>query len=255
MQNIAQQIFYGLLVELISVILFFWFKDKPKAAISILALGTLIAAFVAFYRLPPIIFYPTSFPTSIPVGSLISDIDFTISGDGNCNDYDQSKLGYDTSNKLYYIIPEKNGLISVCHENDNLQPQGILQATAFPDGDLDYFGYAVLFGWDGYNTTTTDDCGFGIMKNKSITHAIFIQKIGGKPKLTSIELKNYELDTSPHSVRMVLYPSGKAVGYVDDNYIAEHTFVNCKTGPIGLIAYGPGQARINFTSLKLFGLP
>ena len=49
MQTIAQQVFYGLLVELIIVILTVRFKDKPEAAILILAVGTLGAAVVAFF--------------------------------------------------------------------------------------------------------------------------------------------------------------------------------------------------------------
>ncbi len=50
MQTIALQVFYGLLVELIIVVLTVRLKGpKPEAAISVLAVGTLIAAIVAFF--------------------------------------------------------------------------------------------------------------------------------------------------------------------------------------------------------------
>ena len=48
MENFAQQIFFGLLVELLSLLLAYMFKNRPKMAIVILAVGTLIAGFVAF---------------------------------------------------------------------------------------------------------------------------------------------------------------------------------------------------------------
>jgi hypothetical protein len=196
----------------------------------------------------------TQVPTSIPFGNQIFGINFSVPGEGICNDYDSKTLGYDISRKQYYIIPYTNGYASVCHKYDNLQAQGSLQTTAFPDGSPSYFGYAVFFGWKGDSKNTTDACGFGVRKNNSKVEAIFIQIIGNHWNHTSINL-DASLDTNPHSIRMVLYPSGKAVGYLDGNYVAEHSFIDCALGPVGLIAYGPGQVRINFNSLKLFDLP
>jgi hypothetical protein len=195
----------------------------------------------------------TQTPTLPPFGDNVFEIDFSTNGEGNCNNYDPKVLGYDTNLKVYYIVPDK-GYVAVCHKNDNLRPEGILQTTAFPEGKPSYFGYVAFFGWQGDTKITTDACGFGVRRNDSITEAVFVQIIGGKWKTTPIELKNFELDTTPHSIRMILYPSGKAIGYLDGNYAAEHSFVDCKSGPVGLIAYGPGQVRINFTSLKLFAL-
>lgn len=193
-------------------------------------------------------------PTIIPFGSEIFEIGFSSSGEGNCNNYDSNKLGYEALKKTYYIIPNK-GFVAVCHKDNDLQAAGILQTTAFPDGNPDYFGYAALFGWKGTEKSTTAACGFGVRKNGSKTEALFIQIIGGKWNHITTELKNYDLDINPHSVRVVLYPSGKAIGYLDNNYVAEHTFVDCNSGPVGMIAYGPGDVKINYTSLKLFALP
>ena len=197
----------------------------------------------------------TQTPTLPPFGEDVFEIDFSTEGEGNCNNYDPKVLGYDTSRRVYYIVPNTT-YVAVCHTNDDLRPAGILQTTAFPDGDSSFFGYAVFFGWDGKDNKTTDACGFGIRKNKTKTEAIFIQSIRGEwGSPTLFDLNNFELDTNPHSIRMILYPSGKAVGYLDGNYIAEHSFVDCQSGPVGLIAYGPGEMRINFVNLKLFALP
>lgn len=189
------------------------------------------------------------------VGKQVFEINFSAKGEGNCNDYDPNLLGYDVDKKLYYIIPPRNGYISVCHKDDTLQPQGVLEATAFPDKDTDIYGYTVFFGWQGDGLTTTDGCGFGVKKNNSTTEAFFVQRIGGNWEKTSTVLDDYSLDIEPHKIRMVLYPSGKAIGYLDGNYVAEHSFVDCITGPVGLMAYGPGDVRVNFTSFKLFNLP
>lgn len=198
---------------------------------------------------------PTPLPPLTQFGNPIFNISFSTRGDGNCNDYDASKLGYDTSRKTYYIVPN-TGFVAVCHKDDKLAPEGILQTTAFPDEDSDYFGYAVFFGWGGNGKKTTEACGFGIRKNKTKTEAIFVQIIGGNwGNPITKELNDFTLDTNPHSVRMILYPSGRAIGYLDGNYVFEHSFVECETGPVGMIAYGPGQIKINFTSLKLFALP
>ena len=196
----------------------------------------------------------TTPPTPIPLGNEVFEINFATHGEGNCNDYDPQKLGYDTVLKQYYIVPENNGFASVCHYKDNLPPQGSLQTTSFPDGNPSYFGYAVFFGWKGSSTTTTDACGFGVRKIGSGNETIFIQIIAGNWKTFSIPLKNIILDNSPHSIRMVLYPSGRAVGYFDGKFAGENTFVNCSSGPVGFIAYGPGKIRINFVDLKLFNL-
>jgi hypothetical protein len=249
--------------------------EKPSPTIPVIvaiigALGLIIVALInrttpfipiqatqtAEAKLQNLSFFQT--PTVISPGNKVFEIKFSTHGEGNCNDYDKNKLGYDINQKLYYIIPEANGYASVCHVDDKLQPQGILQTTAFPDSDSSLFGYAVFWGWKGNNIATTDACGFGVRKKDSKTEAIFIQIIAGHWKHISTDL-DMLLDASPHAIRMVLYPSGDAYGYLDGKLVAsligDKRFIDCGSGPVGLIAYGPGQLKINFTSLKLFALP
>ena len=53
MENFAEQIFISLFIELVSLIIAYKFKDKPRNAIAICTIGTLAAGLVAF--LPSII--------------------------------------------------------------------------------------------------------------------------------------------------------------------------------------------------------
>jgi hypothetical protein len=48
MKFIAEQIFFGAIIELVSLVLSYIFKDRPRTAISIFAVGTIAAGFVAF---------------------------------------------------------------------------------------------------------------------------------------------------------------------------------------------------------------
>ena len=48
MKSIAEQFFFGAIIELVSLLLSYIFKDKPRNAIAIFAIGTLIAGLVAF---------------------------------------------------------------------------------------------------------------------------------------------------------------------------------------------------------------
>lgn len=217
--------------------------------------STPVIALSPFKTLLPLT--PTSTPPSPPLafGNPVFEINFSKRGDGICNDYDPNKLGYDINRGLYYIVPPQNGWASVCHENDQLLAQGILQTTAFPDNDVNYFGYAIFFGWKGNSITTSDACGFGVRKDASKDEAIFIQITGGHWKHYTYDL-NFTLDSNPHAIRMILYPSGDATGFLDGDQVAEHKFLaDCSSGPVGLIAYGPGQLKIYFTNLKLFELP
>jgi hypothetical protein len=238
-------------------------SENPNARIAVAIIGAvaaLLAALIAAIFGPVFMENRHHSATQTAEAGLIGDqvfeINFSTKGEGNCNDYDPELLGYAVDKKMYYIIPKSNGYISVCHKDDTLQPQGILQTTAFPEEkDANTYGYAVFFGWQGSGLNTTDGCGFGVKKNDSTTEAFFVQRIGGNWERTPTVLKDISLDTKPHAIRMELYQSGKAFGYLDGNYVAEHSFIDCATGPVGLMAYGPGDIRINFTSLKLFNLP
>ena len=52
MKIIAEQIFFGAIIELVSLLLSYIFKDKPRIAIVIFAIGTLTAGFIAFSSSP-----------------------------------------------------------------------------------------------------------------------------------------------------------------------------------------------------------
>jgi hypothetical protein len=53
MENFAEQIFIGAVIELVSLIFAYKFKDKPRNAIAICTIGTIVAGLIAF--LPPIL--------------------------------------------------------------------------------------------------------------------------------------------------------------------------------------------------------
>jgi hypothetical protein len=67
MRIVAQQIFYGSVVELFSLILAYIFKDRPRQAIVIFAIGTIVAGVLAF-------------SPSISIGSPLSTSPVTIYG-------------------------------------------------------------------------------------------------------------------------------------------------------------------------------
>jgi len=193
-------------------------------------------------------------PTPIPRGDGVMEINFSDSNDGKCNDYDRNLLGYE--NQQYYIKPAPNGFIAICHENDILEPEGSLQVSAFSNGALpDPYGFAVLFGRKGNSLNTTDACIFGIRRKGTTTEAYFSERMEGKISSYTQELKSTQLDNAPHTLRVVLHRDGNAVGYLDERYIAEHNFLNCAGGPLGMVAWGPGETKIYFDDLKFFGLP
>jgi len=205
--NFAQQIFFGLLIEFISLLVAYVFKKRPIAALTIIFLGTVLAGIIAFFSFEP--------------PALIMEINFTGKGDGKCNDYGVEKLGY--AENRYYIQPDSNaGRIAICHKDDNLLPQGALQVLAYPEENSSEFGYAVLFGWNGFDTTTTDACYMGIRKRGSITEAVFVDWVAGDYNGSTKRLKGIVLDDHPHVLRVVLNSNGFAKGYIDGKKFATH---------------------------------
>jgi hypothetical protein len=182
------------------------------------------------------------------------EIDFNQPGEGDCNDYEPQLLGYE--NNQYYIQPESNGYIAVCHARDDLPPAGSLQVTAWSDTEPgDIFGYAVLFGWKGQGRNTTDACMLGIRHKGSATQAFYSSRVDGERVAFTQELRSLTLDNSPHTLRVVLYPDYRAFGYLDERLFVEYQFDECTEGPIGVMAWGPGDQKIYFDDLKLFALP
>ena len=204
----------------------------------------------------PDTFTPTITPTPIPRGDLMFEINFSSPGEGYCNDYDSNVLGYD--NKEYYIIPKVNGYIAVCHANDHLPNTGVLQVTAHPEINANpnaYYGFGVLFGWHGGGLSTSDACIFGVRRELGETQALFIEIDEGKQHSRIIPIPNLTIDNNPHTLRLVLLPDGTAKGYLDEKFIADYTFSNCKSGPIGMVAWGTGDFKVYFDDLKFFSLP
>lgn len=205
---------------------------------------------------PNITVTPEFTPTPIPRGKLLMEINFGWRGEGACNDYDPNLLGYE--NQAYYVKPHTNGYIAVCHESDDLAPEGSLQITAFPEGNPPsyvYYGFGVLFGWKGGGLSTTDACMFGIRRRAGETEAVFIERVDGHQSNYTQQLDSLTLDNNPHTLRMVLQANGVAQGYLDERFIAEHRFTQCSTGPVGLVTWGPGDVKVYFDDLKLFSLP
>lgn len=194
-------------------------------------------------------------PTPIPTGELTMEINFAWEGEGNCNNYDLDKLGYE--GQRYYIRQGTNGYIAVCHKNDSLLPQGSLQVTAYPDSEDTprNYGFAVLFGWKGSGTSTTDACIFGVERLGTVTRAVYQEVIGGEWSSSWTMLDNISLDNNPHTLRVVMNEDYEAVGYLDGDLIGKHKFTHCSAGPIGLVALGSEDAKIYFDDLKFFRLP
>ncbi len=182
------------------------------------------------------------------------EIDFNQPGVGDCNDYKPQLLGYE--NNQYYIQPESNGYIAVCHSRDDLPPAGSLQVTAWSDTEPgEIFGYAVLFGWKGQGVVSTDLCMVGIRRKERAMEAFYSNRVSGEREAFTRELNVLSLDQAPHTLRVVLYPDGKAYGYLDERLFVETQFNACSDGPIGIMAWGPGDQKIYFDDLKLFALP
>ncbi len=191
-------------------------------------------------------------PTLIPRINKILEINFSYGDRGICNTDDPKIGGTDNSQDNYFVFGQKNGYITYC----NISPlvnQGNLEITADPHGSPDYFGYGVLMGFIGGDQRNL--CSFEIIKDFSKTKAVFGEYINGKFTPTAIEIEGYSLDTNPHTIRMVLYPDGKAIGFVDEQKITEHIFAGCSEGRIGFVAYGQGDDRISFDDLKLYAIP
>jgi hypothetical protein len=195
----------------------------------------------------------TPSPTQIEYGELITEINFAWRGEGKCNDYDEKRLGYE--DKKYYIHPtSSSGYIAICHENDELSPQGALQVLAYPEKNSSYFGYGILFGWKGGGISTTDACIMGIRKSGYDTEAVFADWVDGEYDSSTQTLDQIMLDDQPHILRVVLQPDGLSQGYIDGKFFAEHQFTECSEGPIGMVAWSSSQ-KIFFDDLKLFEIP
>lgn len=195
-----------------------------------------------------------SFPasTSIPRLDKIFEINFSYGDRGTCVSDDSKVGGNDISQDNYFVFGKKYGYITYC----NITPlvnQGNLEITADPHGSPDYFGYGVIIGFVGGDQRNL--CSFEIIKDFSKTKVVFGEYINTKFKPSTTEIEGYTLDTNPHTVRMVLYPNGQAIGYVDEIKIAEHIFAGCSEGRIGFVAYGQGDDKISFDDMKLYALP
>lgn len=192
-----------------------------------------------------------------PRGSLIMDINFDQSGDGNCNDYDRDRLGY--KNEKYYIQPELHrAYIAICHEIEETDPYGDLQVSAYPVGNLtpdDTYGYGLLFGWDGGGRSTSEACIAGILRYKGNTFAYFTEVVNGLWKGDYVPVKTIELDTAQHVLRVVLQKDGLAVVILDGQALAEHRFTICRPGPIGISAWNSLGNKVYFDDLSLYALP
>ncbi len=196
-------------------------------------------------------------PTLVPEGLSLMEINFAWVGEGRCNDYDRSKLGYDSENQRYYINQGTSGYIAVCHKNGSLLPQGTLEITAYPDPEApprDY-GFAVLFGWKGGGVSTTDACIFGIRRRGEFTEAFFQEVVDGNWSPPTTVLETISLDNNRNTLRVVMNENYEAVGYLNKEYIGTYKYTQCSAGPIGLVALGSEGANIYFDDLKFFELP
>jgi hypothetical protein len=182
------------------------------------------------------------------------EIDFNQPGAGDCNTSGLIPLGYE--NQQYYIQPKPNGYIAICHERDDLPPVGSLQVSAWSDQEIgEIYGFAVLYGWKGSGYKTTDACMVGIRREGSVTQAFYSSRVNTNREFFTPELSSLTLDNAPHTLRVVLYPDRRAFGYLDERLFVEHQFPDCTDGPIGILAWGPGDQKIYFDDLKLFELP
>lgn len=190
--------------------------------------------------------------TPIPRTGKILELNFSSGDRGTCITDDSKIGGYDTSQDNYFVFGQKYGYITYCNISEQIN-QGSIEVKAEPNGSPNYFGYGVLIGFIGGKQRNY--CSFEIIKDFSKTKIIFGEYINNKFKPSTTLSEDYTLDTNPHTLRMVLYPDGKAIGYIEDIKIAEHTFAGCSKGRIGFITYGQGDDKIFFDDLKLYAIP
>jgi len=190
--------------------------------------------------------------TPVPRINKILEINFSYGDRGVCVTDDSKIGGNDTSQDNYFVFGKKNGYITYCNISPTVN-QGNLEITADPHGSPDFFGYGVIMGFVGGENRNL--CSFEVIRDFSKTKVVFGEYINGKFKPTSTQVEGYTLDTNSHTIRIVLYPDGKAVGFVDEIAIAEHTFAGCAEGRVGFVAYGQGDDKISFDDLKLYALP
>ena len=194
--------------------------------------------------------------TPIPHGPRLLDMSFTEVGDGDCDKYDSKILGYEFHK--YYIQPlSSQGYISAC-KSGNWGPKVSLEVEAYPEGDLSFFGYAVIVGWQGNSSSTTDACMFGVRRtvgDQTISEAFVKQRIDGKEKMLDKKVLPFPLDDNLHNIRVVFLTDSLAVGYIDDQFIGEFEFDHCSKGQIGLVAWGTGETKIYFDNFRLSSLP
>jgi hypothetical protein len=192
-------------------------------------------------------------PTPIPRGELILEINFDMSGDGGCNEKPETLLGYEKSQ--YFIQPEPNGYIAICHAIDDLTPQGSLEVDAWSEQEIkNIYGYALLFGWEGKGYVTTDACIMGIRRNGAVTEAFYEIRQSGERQAYTQEVRTMTIDNARHNLRIVL-SDGRAFGYLDERLFGVYQFNDCNSGPVGMVAWGPGDQKIYFDDLKLYSLP
>lgn len=194
--------------------------------------------------------------TPVPHGPLLLDMSFTEVGDGSCDKYDTKILGYEFHK--YYIQPlSSQGYISAC-KSGNWGPKVSLEVEAYPEGDLSFFGYAVIVGWKGNSSGTTDACMFGVKRtvgSQTASEAFVKQRIDGKEKTLDRKVLPFSLDNNPHNIRVVFLTDSLAVGYIDNQFIGEFEFDHCSKGQIGLVAWGTGETKIYFDNFRLSSLP
>lgn len=194
--------------------------------------------------------------TPIPHGPLLLDMSFTEVGDGSCDKYDAKILGYEFHK--YYIQPlSPQGYISACKTGD-WGPKVSLEVEAYPEGDLSFFGYAVIVGWQGNSSGTTDACVFGVKRTvgaQTASEAFVKQRIDGIEKTLDRKVLPFSLDNNPHNIRVVFLTDSLAVGYIDNQFVGEFEFDHCSKGQIGLIAWGTGETKIYFDNFRLSSLP
>ena len=194
--------------------------------------------------------------TPIPRGPLLLDMNFTEVGDGSCDKYDSKILGYEFHK--YYIQPlSSQGYISAC-KSGNWGPKVSLEVEAYPEGDLSFFGYAVIVGWQGDSSGTTDACMFGVRRttgSQTISEVFVKQRINGKEKMLDRKVLPFSLDNNPHNIRVVFLTDSLAIGYIDNQFVGEFEFDHCSKGQIGLVAWGTGETKIYFDNFRLSSLP
>lgn len=204
------------------------------------------------YTITPI---PTKTP--IPPGPLLVEVNFDKFGDGFCDNSVERIYGYESNQ--YYIQPLSSaGYIIECNVGD-WGPQGIIEVEAYPKGDLSFYGYGVIIGWQGNDSGSTDDaCIFAVRRTSGVqpeTKIYVKQRINGFSDTLSNEISDVPIDNYPHTVRLVMLDESFAVGYIDGQFVGEFNFRECAKGRIGLVAYGTGETKVYFDNLKFYSLP